>query len=245
MPLAAIDEELLQSFLSRYENGTTYNKRKVDLASFFNWALKHELIEKSPLRLIANKPEEAKDEMPEILLATQAMGLMHAVEAEFPGLVPHYALCLFAGTRPTWREGESFELVHRFPQRRHLYFRENAIHVPGIIAKNGGPRVIPYGSVAPLNEWLKAYPPGRLAIPPNPEKHFANFRQRFGIPHDGLRHTAVSLGLASGLSFAQATMIYDVDEPTMRTHYAALMPQAEAAQFRMIVPKSNYNKCSS
>jgi hypothetical protein len=236
-PVASITKEQMEVFLSRYSHPTTYNKRRGDLGSFFNWTLKHELIRKSPLALVEERDEGTKDSMPETLSADRAAALMHAVESEFPGLVTYCALNLFAACRPSWRVGEAYELVYKYPDRRRAFFRHGALHIPGDIAKPGIPRTVPYAEVPPLAEWIAAYPPGEYDPPKNPERVIQGLRERFQIPHDGLRHTGISMALGMGMDFSRATLIFGVEERIMKTRYANLLSREEATALSQILPR--------
>lgn len=243
-PVSLISKDQVGAFLMRFSNPTTFNKRRGDLGSFFNWLRKHEIIRKSPLVLIEEKDEGTKDAMPETLPAERAAALMAAVETEYPGLVTYYALKLFAACRPSWRVGEAYELIYRFPERRETFFRHGALHIPGDIAKPGIPRKIPYDEVPPLRDWIAEYPPGQHALPKNPERVIQSLRARFRVPHDGLRHTGISVALAMGMEFSRATLIFGVEEQIMKTRYADLLAREEAAAIWRILPRGPARKDS-
>ncbi len=231
-----ISQADLERFLGRYVNPVTFNKRRGDLAVFFNFLIKREVLKVSPLRFLDPREEPPKDNMPETLPPDSAAALMKDVEDHYPGLATYFALALFGACRPSWRIGEAYELIYKDPEKRGWIFRETAIHIPGSISKTGKPRELPLNDVPPLAEWLKVYPPGALPLPANPERVIQTLRAAHRIPHDGLRHTGISAALASGMEFSRATLIFGVDEPTMKQRYAGLLSRAEANALRGILP---------
>ena len=243
-PIASIDEGQCKTFLARFENPTTFNKRRGDLGSFFNWLCWQEMMLKSPLAKIEERDERKKDLPPETLGHEQAAALMCDVETNYSGLATYFALALFGGCRPSWRIGEAFELIYAEPARRSSIFREGELQIPGDISKTGLARVVPYAEVPPLDAWLAAYPPGQLPLPKNPERIIQTLRQKYQIPHDGLRHTAISAAVSLGMDVSRAVLIFGVEEGIMKHRYAKLLRREEAEALRTIMPiaKSNGNK---
>jgi hypothetical protein len=56
------------------------------------------------------------------------------------------------------------------------------------------------------------------------------------LPHDGLRHTAISAFVSCHGSFADAAMQFGNSESMIRTHYFNRMTKAEAEAFYAIIP---------
>jgi hypothetical protein len=84
-----------------------------------------------------------------------------------------------------------------------------------------------------VNALLPARPiPGHAGDWPT----YAAIREKFKIPHDGLRHTAISAFVSCHGSFADAAMQFGNSESMIRTHYFNRMTKTEAEAFYAIVP---------
>ena len=166
----------------------TYNNRRGVLSTFLKFAFQRDWvatnpIEKVPYHRIAHRRGSAKT-----FTAQQARELMHFVEGDQDGrLVPFFALCLFAGIRPCLRTGEILKLK---PEQVRL--DTGAIHIEPEVSKVKMKRIV---TIQPnLAAWLHAYPLESFPIIiPNLQKYRAKLAKRFGLSHDILRHTFISM----------------------------------------------------
>jgi integrase len=145
--------------------------------------------------------------------------------------VPYFALCLFAGIRPGVPDGEITKLR---PDAISLDTR--VIAVSAEVSKVREPRKV---TIHPnLALWLRAYPLDRNPIVvPDFQKRRAKFSKRFGLTHDVLRHTFISMFVAKYRSMGEAALQAGNSESIIRRHYLDLKTSQEAEEFFTIVPK--------
>jgi integrase len=145
-------------------------------------------------------------------------------------MVPYFALCLFAGIRPCLRGGEMARLL---PQ--HIK-RTGVIHIEPEVSKVDMKRSI---TIQPnLAEWLKAYPFSEFPIQvKNMEKLRARVAKKFGLTHDVMRHTFISMHVAKFRSMGDAALQAGNSEAIIRKHYLDVRDAEEAEAFFNIRPK--------
>ena len=89
-----------------------------------------------------------------------------------------------------------------------------------------------------LAEWLRRYPTDRFPIIP---KNAAKMRRKvfcaFGLTHDVLRHTFISMFVAKYRSMGEAALQTGNSESIIRKHYLDLKSPTEAEQFFGIMPE--------
>jgi hypothetical protein len=117
------------------------------------------------------------------------------------------------------------------------YFSNHKFHLTDEITKEGVGRET--RASKNLEAWLKAYPPTPEAICPGLPKIFTPLRQMFQLPHDGLRHTAISAFMSLGKEYSDAADEFGNSEPIIKRHYLHRMSKAEAKQFYNIYPKKS------
>jgi len=90
-----------------------------------------------------------------------------------------------------------------------------------------------------LAAWLAAFPLTKSSICPGDykDKAYQEIRRRFNVPHDGLRHTAISAFISSGKNFSEAADEFGNSEPIIRKHYLKRMSLEESKEFYAIYPK--------
>jgi hypothetical protein len=120
-----------------------------------------------------------------------------------PRLVPLFRSDPFSGVRPDMAHGEIAKLaaaVKRDGVER--YFRNGVLHISGEIAKDRRTRQI----AVPENvtKWIQHYRIAPESICPADWETCQLIRDRFKIPHDGLRHTAILAHVSAHGSFADA-----------------------------------------
>jgi integrase len=145
--------------------------------------------------------------------------------------VPYFSLCLFAGIRPGVPDGEITKLK---PEAVNL--REGVIHIAAEVSKIREPRKI---TIQPnLAAWLRAYPLKKF--PPvvgNFQQRARVLRKQFGLTHDVLRHTFISMFVAKFRSLGEAALQAGNSESIIRRHYLDLKTTTEAEAFFGIRPK--------
>jgi integrase len=210
----------------------TYNNRRGLISTFFKFATQHEWItgnpvEKTPYFRINHRRGSAVT-----ITAEKTAELMAFVE-NFEGgeLVPYFAICLFAGIRPCVRYGEITKL-----RPESVKLETNVIHVEPDVSKVRMKRLV---AIQPnLSRWLHAYPLNKYAIvPPNATNTRRVVFAKFGLTHDVLRHTFISMFVAKFRSMGEAALQAGNSETIIRKHYLDLKSAAEAEAFFSILPQ--------
>jgi integrase len=210
----------------------TYNNRRGLVSTFLKFAEQQEWlatnpINKIPYYRIAHRRGSAKT-----LTAAQAQELMTYVEGFENGrLVPFFALCLFAGIQPCLRTGEILRLLPA-----HVRLDTRVILIEPEVSKVREKRTV---AIQPnLAAWLRAYPLAKNPIiMPNLQKLRARIAKRFGLTHDVMRHTFISMHVAKFRSLGEAALQAGNSEAIIKKHYLDLKSAAEAKQFFGIWPK--------
>ena len=209
----------------------TYNNRRGVVSTFLKFAFQQDWItanpvEKIPYHRIAHRRGSAKT-----LSDEQAKAIMAYVETfEGGALVPFFALCLFAGIRPCMRTGEILKL-----KPEHVRLDTGVIHIEPEVSKVKMKRNV---TIQPnLDAWLKAYPLDRFPIiPKNSQQLRDKVTLHFGLTHDVLRHTFISMHVAKFRSMGEAALQAGNSETIIRKHYLDLKTTDEAEKFFSIVP---------
>ncbi len=235
-PSVSVSQCSASSLITYWERGgaslKTYNNRRGVLSTFFKFAFQKDWlsanpVEKTPYHRIYHRRGSATT-----ITAKQAGKVMAHVE-EFRGgmLVPYFALCLFAGIRPSTSSGEISKL-----KPEHVRLDTGVIHIEPEVSKVGMKRLI---TIQPnLAAWLRAYPLDRIPIiPKNVVKLRRAVFDTFGLTHDVLRHTFISMFVAKFRSMGEAALQAGNSESIIRKHYLDLKSAAEAEEFSNILPK--------
>jgi integrase len=224
------------SLIAYFERGApslkTYNNRRGLLSTFFNFAFRKDWIaanpiEKTPYHRIRHRRGSATT-----ITAEEASRLMAYVETFREGvLVPYFALCLFAGIRPCVLFGEITKLR---PEQVRL--DTGVIHIEPEVSKVRMKRLV---TIQPnLAAWLRAYPLNSFPIiPDNAQKIRHRVFAAFGLTHDILRHTYISMFVAKFRSMGEAALQAGNSESIIRKHYLDLKNKDEAERFFCIVPQ--------
>ncbi|ATC63128.1 hypothetical protein CMV30_03685 [Nibricoccus aquaticus] len=174
------------------------------------------------------------------LTASQCAEIMEWAEANAGGgLVPFITLCLFAGIRPDLYQGEISKL-----KPEHVRLDTGVIMVEPNVSKVRMKRTV---TIQPnLRAWLQAYPLEKYPIWPNGFKRLRlEFRKRFNLTHDVLRHTFISMHVGKFRSLGDAALQAGNSESIIRKHYLDLKNPGEAEQFFGIFPKKQVEQTSS
>lgn len=213
----------------------SWNNYRADLFTFFAWCLgrPRSWIEENPVAAVPQ--HRIVRGMPERLEIGPARELMAFLEEHHPEWCVYFVLALFLGVRPDQQTGELAKLsacVARDGVEK--YFCNGVLHVTAEIAKDRRSRQ----TVVPPNaeKWLQHYPVTPVAICPEGRLTYQAIRDRFKIPHDGLRHTAISAHVSLHGSFAEAASQFGNSESMIRKHYFNRMSKSEAVAFYEIFP---------
>ena len=146
-------------------------------------------------------------------------------------LVPFIALCLFAGIRPDLYEGEISKL-----EAKDVRLDTGVILIEPHVSKVRMKRNV---TIQPnLAAWFRAYPLEEFPIMPYAFRRLRlKFRKQFGLSHDVLRHTFISMFVGKFRSMGEAALQAGNSESIIRKHYLDLKSTAEAEQFFSILPK--------
>lgn len=150
-----------------------------------------------------------------------------------PGcMVPYYALTLFAGIRPDWKDGEIKKL-----KAKDFRFDTEVILIEPEASKVNEKRTI---KMQPnLIQWLKKYPLEEYPIiPPRRFRDlWVDVREQRKLTHDVMRHTFISMTVGAFRSVGDAALQAGNSEAVIRKHYLDLKSVEEADAFWGIVPK--------
>ena len=146
-------------------------------------------------------------------------------------LVPFIALCLFAGIRPDLYEGEISKL-----EAKDVRLDTGVILIEPHVSKVRMKRNV---TIQPnLAAWFRAYPLEEFPIMPYAFRRLRlKFRKQFGLSHDVLRHTFISMFVGKFRSMGEAALQAGNSESIIRKHYLDLKSTAEAEQFFSILPR--------
>ncbi|OAM89043.1 site-specific integrase [Termitidicoccus mucosus] len=232
--LAEAGTEALHAYIRR-DSGSlkTQNNRRGVLCAFFNHAVRKEWVGGNPVAKIPRNRIEHNRGSAEALTAERAAQLMAHVETVHDGaFVPFFALCLFAGIRP---EGE----ISKLPAC-DVRLENSAITIEPWVSKVNMRRLV---TIQPnLATWLKAYPLDEYPIIPPKEKmksiakKLTRIRQKFGVGHDVLRHTFISMHVGKFRSMGDTALQAGNSESIIRRHYLNVTTPQEAGTFFAIMP---------
>ena len=205
----------------------TWNNNRNDLSTFFEWctAKPRSWIPDNPVKPVPQ--HEIVRSLPERLEIETACALMTFIEDRHPDWSLFFTLALFLGVRPDMTYGEMSKLAGAVARDGvGKYFCNGVLHISAEIAKDKRPRQthIPQNVAA----WIEAYPVSQATICPGDWVLYGKIRKQFRIPHDGLRHTAISAHVSYHGSFADAASQFGNSEAMIRTHYFNRMTKAEA-----------------
>ncbi len=235
-PKALVSDFTASGLVPYLERGNpslkTYNNRRGLLSTFFKYALQKDWIALNPIEKTPHHRINHRRGSAVTIPAERAEELMAYVQTYEGGeMVPYFALCLFAGVRPCVRFGEITKL-----QNTSVNLETGVIHIEPEVSKVRMKRLV---TIQPnLAAWLRAYPLGRFPIIP---KNAVNMHRKicikFGLTHDVLRHTFISMFVAKFRSMGEAALQAGNSESIIRKHYLDLKSPAEADKFFGILPK--------
>lgn len=224
----------------------TWNNRRGLLNTFCDYCLERGYLAENPIAKVPQYKIKHQRGTAETLTASHANDLMHFLETytgpEYkrqlhpnqPGfLVPFFALALFAGIRPDWKDGEIGKL-----RPKDIDMQTGVIRIEPNVSKVNEKRIV---NIQPnLRVWLERYPISQYPIVPkkNPDRILRALRSQFSLGHDVLRHTFISMHVAAFRSVGDAALEAGNSESVIKKHYLDLKSKDEAKVFWEIYPSS-------
>ncbi len=232
--LSSLSREALAAHCQRGNpKPKTFNNRRGILFTFFKFAFCQDWVAANPLEKVPHLRVAHRRGSAKTLSAEQSAKLMQHVEQIDGGaLVPFFALALFAGIRPCVRTGEILKL-----KPEHVRLDTGVILIEPEVSKVRMKRSV---EIQPnLAAWLRAYPLDRFPIiAPNLQHERAAIAKTFGLSHDIMRHTFISMHVAKYRSMGEAALQAGNSESIIRKHYLDLKTKDEAERFFSILPAS-------
>lgn len=209
----------------------SYNNRRGVLSTLFKFAFHRGWIAENPTPKIPVQRMRRKRGMANTLSPEQARNLMAKMEKYEGGRwVTYFALCLFAGIRPSVKDGEITRL-----RPEDINLEAGIIHVSAEVSKVREQRKV---IILPnLSAWLRKYPLRKPGFGVgNLVKRRGKIAKEFKLSHDVCRHSYISYFVAKFRSIGEAAIQAGNSEAIIRRHYLDLKSQAEAEEFFNILP---------
>jgi integrase len=210
----------------------THNNRRGIVSTFLKFAFQRGWLAENPIFKVPHYRIKRKRGEAQTLTASQARDLMEHFETFEGGRwVPYFALCLFAGIRPSVPHGEITRL-----KPADINLETGIISISAHVSKVREPRKI---TIQPnLAAWLRAYPLDKSPVVGGSfQKRRAMFKKQFNLTHDVLRHTYISMFVGKFRSIGEAAIQAGNAESIIRRHYLDLKSKEEAEAFFGIQPK--------
>ena len=222
----------------------TWNNRRGYLSTFFKFCLSKKYVSEDPILHVKQHRIKKARGTAVTLSADKAEDLMRFLESyrgnqnktgthwgETGCMVPYFALALFAGIRPDYRDGEIRKL-----HSDSIRLDTNVILIEPEVSKVNEKRVI---KIQPnLRRWLEKYPSSKFPI--IPKRRFRDMcfdvRKQFELQHDVLRHTFISMHVGKFRSIGDTALEAGNSESIIRKHYLDVKSKNEAIQFWKIKP---------
>ncbi len=223
----------------------TWNNRRGYISTFFRFCHSKKFVGENPILEVPQYRIKQARGTATTLSANEARELMHFLETyrgeknktetwwgEEGCMVPYFALTLFAGIRPDYKDGEIAKLA-----QKDIRLETGVIFIEPEVSKVNEKRSI---QIQPnLAQWLRCYPISDYPI--IPARRFrdmwVNVRQRFKLSHDVLRHTFITMLVARFRSVGDASLQAGNSEAVIRKHYLDIRTQEEADEFWNIMPQ--------
>jgi integrase len=235
-PGASVADLTVPKLVGYFEHGRpalkTYNNRRGIVSTFLKFAFLRGWVAENPILKVPQHRIRRRRGMAATLSAAQARELMeHMEDYEGGRWVPYFALCLFAGIRPSVPHGEITKLK---PEAVDL--DAGVISISAEVSKVREPRKV---VIQPnLAAWLRAYPLEKFPlIVTNFYERRGKIGKQFGLTHDVMRHTFISMFVAKFRSIGEAAIQAGNSEGIIRRHYLDLKNTVEAESYWSIVPK--------
>jgi integrase len=237
-PLCELTPPKLIAYLGRGDPALkTFNNRRALVSTFCKFALQQDWLATNPVEKIPHHRISHRRGSAATISAAHAKELMAFLETyENGAMVPHFAVCLFAGIRPSPRDGEIAKL-----RPEHIRMDTGVILIEPEVSKVRMKRQV---TIQPnLARWLEAYP-FKPTKPSYTEYHREKIAKRFALTHDVMRHTFISMFVAKFRSMGEAALQAGNSESIIRKHYLDLKNPDEAEQFFGILPMNHCDGAS-
>jgi hypothetical protein len=240
-PLSSITTEQVQAWLKgRNVANKTYNTYRNDLSTIFAWAcaVPREWLKTNPVQAVPRYGQKQLSKgRPEVMKIETCQALMATLEKEYPEWCCFFAVAMFSGIRPDINLGEMSKLAKCVGRDGiGTYLNGDHWHLTPEITKDRRHRDT---RIKPnLKEWLAKYPPTPENLCPGKPTVYAEIRERFAIPYDGLRHTCISAFVAAHGSLAEAAMEFGNSEAMILRHYLRRFSKEDAHAFYNIRPSA-------
>lgn len=221
-------QELREWYAATYPSATSYNSAMAVVAPCFAWAVKQELMDRSPFLLLERRKIVQRDAV-DVFTVDECRRLLDAAAAAGPDTLRAFAILLFAGIRPNELTQLTWADIH--PEGNGLY-----IHVRPSVAKTRSVRLVSVRQplLANLTAALRCNPSGKL-IPTDWKRIAASVRKTAGLQFrpDAPRHSFASYLLASGATIqeVQSDMGHTKGSDMLFKHYRAAVTPEQAAAF--------------
>lgn len=223
----------------------TWNNRRGNLNTFCVFCVEKGYLAENPIARLPKHKQRSYRGTAETLSAETASELMSYLEGytglveakkrtskfEAGFLVPFFALTLFAGIRPDWKDGEISKI-----RPKDIDLSTGVIRIEPEVSKINEKRTI---KIQPnLRFWLEKYPIEKFQTVPakNADRLLREIRSKFSIGHDVLRHTYISMTVGAFRSVGDAALQAGNSESVIRKHYLDLKSVEEADAFWSIRP---------
>ena len=222
----------------------TWNNRRGYLSTFFKYCLAKKYVAENPILDVPQFKVKKARGTAATLSAAEAKEFMYWLETYRgkqnkdgswwgrPGcMVPYFALTLFAGIRPDFKDGEIGKL-----RPQDIRFDTDVILIEPEISKVNEKRTI---KLQPnLRRWLEKYPIRDYPIIPRRMRDLlVDVRKGRNLPYDVMRHTFISMTVGAFRSVGDTALQAGNSEAVSRKHYLDLKSVDEADEFWKIVPK--------
>jgi integrase len=222
----AVTREVVEKwFAGRTENPGMMRGSIGKLSSFFQWCIKQDFIQSSPL---ARVERPLHDHQPVFVLSVeQCATLLQWTRQERPRALAYLVLALFHGVRPAELARVSWADIDGATLR-----------IDGHASKTRRRRIIDLHPTA--LEWLRVAQDCPLPCVQGDRQAFTlAAAPALGFPSwpvDCLRHTAVSMWVAHLGEVARVAHAMGHSESILRQHYLALVRKSEADRFFALLP---------
>ena len=223
----------------------TWNNRRGYLNTFFRFCEERDWRSGNPIKKLPHQRIRRQRGTAETLTAKESETLMHFAET-YDGLTDSQrragkkgtlgvmanfvALCLFAGIRPDYRDGEISKL-----REEDIDLETGVIRIEPEVSKINEKRTV---QIQPnLDKWFRRYPLTEYPIvPANVKRMYRVVRDSVGAGHDVLRHTYISMLVGKFRSVGEASLQAGNSEAVIRRYYLDVKPIGEADKFWNVRP---------
>ena len=223
----------------------TWNNRRGYISTFFKFCHTKRFVGENPILEVPQYRIKQARGTATTLSANEARELMHFLETyrgeqnttgtywgEEGCMVPYFALTLFAGIRPDYKDGEIAKLAPN-----DIRLGTSVIFIEPEVSKVNEKRSI---QIQPnLAQWLQRYPISEYPIIPTRRFRdmWVSVRKRFKLSHDVMRHTFITMLVAKFRSVGDASLQAGNSEAVIRRHYLDIRTKEEAEKFWNIMPE--------